>query len=168
MRLTPLWECPKCGRGFVNRNQSHSCSRHSLRQHLAGKSPLAVALFRRFAKLVKRCGPVRVVPEKTRIAFQVRMSFAAVSLRQDRIVGHVVLARRLEKPRFTKIEYISPAITSIPSGSGRARTWIAKSSAGFKRLIAWDSNSTWQIECDLRNKRGFFQWFQKQANDEKV
>jgi hypothetical protein len=36
------------------------------------------------------------------------MSFAAVSLRRDRIVGHVVLARRLENPRFTKIEYISP------------------------------------------------------------
>ena len=30
-----------------------------------------------------------------------------MSLRRDRIVGHVVLARRLENPRFTKIEYIS-------------------------------------------------------------
>ena len=51
---------------------------------------------------------MRVVPEKTRIAFQVRMSFAAVSLRRDRIVGHVVLARRLENARFTKVETISP------------------------------------------------------------
>ena len=50
----------------------------------------------------------RVVPEKTRIAFQVRMSFAAVTLRRDRIVGHIVLARHSENPRFTKIEYISP------------------------------------------------------------
>jgi Domain of unknown function (DUF5655) len=50
---------------------------------------------------------VRVVPEKTRIAFQVRMSFAAVTLRRDRL-AHVVLARRLENPRFTKIESISP------------------------------------------------------------
>jgi len=108
MRLKPLWECPKCGRAFANRNQSHSCSSYTLRQHLAGKSPLAIALFRQFAKLVKRCGPVRVLPEKTRIAFQVRMSFAAVSLRRDRIAGHVVLARRLENPRFTKIDYISP------------------------------------------------------------
>ena len=108
MRLKPLWECPKCGRAFANRNQSHSCSSFTLRQHLAGKSPLAIALFRRFAKLVKGCGPVRVLPEKTRIAFQVRMSFAAVSLRRDSIAGHVVLARRLQNPRFTKIEYISP------------------------------------------------------------
>jgi hypothetical protein len=48
------------------------------------------------------------MPEKTRIAFQVRMSFAAVSLRRDRLVGHVVLARHLGNPRFTRVEYISP------------------------------------------------------------
>ena len=108
MAQSPLWKCPKCGRLFANRNQSHSCSHFTLRQHLAGKTPQAIALFREFAKLVKRCGPVRTLPEKTRVAFQVRMSFAAVSLRRDRLIGHVVLARRLENPRFTKIEYISP------------------------------------------------------------
>jgi hypothetical protein len=108
MRRAPLWKCPKCRRLFANRKQSHFCSNYTLRQHLSGKSPAAIALFREFAKLVKRCGPVRVVPEKTRIAFQVRMSFAAVSLSRESIVGHVVLARRLENPRFTKIEYISP------------------------------------------------------------
>ena len=108
MALAPLWKCPKCGRLFANRKQSHFCSRYTLRERLAGKSSAAIALFRDFSKLVKRCGPVRVEPEKTRIAFQVRMSFAAVSLRRDGIVGHVVLARRLENPRFTKIESISP------------------------------------------------------------
>jgi len=108
MHLRSLWKCPKCGRPFANRNQSHFCSRYTLREHLSGKSPRAIALFRDFVKLVKRCGPVRVVPEKTRIAFQVRMSFAAVSLRRDRIVGHVVLAPRLKNQRFRKIETISP------------------------------------------------------------
>ena len=108
MARSPLWKCPKCGRLFANRNQSHFCSHYTLRQHLAGKTPQAIALFREFAKLVKRCGPVRTLPEKTRVAFQVRMSFAAVSLRRDRLIGHVVLARRMENPRFTKIEYISP------------------------------------------------------------
>ena len=51
---------------------------------------------------------MRVIPEKTRIAFQVRMSFAAVRLLRDRICGHVVLARHLEHPRFTKVAHISP------------------------------------------------------------
>ena len=108
MDAGPLWKCSKCGRFFANPNQSHFCSRYTLREHLTGKSQLAITLFQEFTKLVKRCGPVRVVPEKTRIAFQVRMSFAAVSLRRDRIVGHIVLARRLENPRFTKIQCISP------------------------------------------------------------
>jgi len=107
MRADGLWQCPKCKRLFANLNQSHFCSQYSLRQHLAGKTPHAVSLFREFTKLVRRCGRVRVIPEKTRIAFQVRMSFAAVSLRRDRIIGHVVLARRLKNPRFTKIETIS-------------------------------------------------------------
>lgn len=107
MRAKGLWQCPNCKRVFANLNQSHFCSRYTLREHLAGKTPQAVKLFREFAKLVKRCGRVRIIPEKTRIAFQVRMSFAAVMLRRDQIVGHVVLARRLENPRFTKIETIS-------------------------------------------------------------
>jgi Domain of unknown function (DUF5655) len=103
-----MWKCTRCGRSFANRNQSHACARHTLREHLAGKSAHAVGLFREFSRLVRRCGPVRVLPEKTRIAFQVRMSFTAISLRRDWLVGHVVLARRLEHPRFTKIQCVSP------------------------------------------------------------
>ena len=57
MNFAPLWKCPKCGRLFANRKQSHFCSRYTLREHFAGKSPTAIALFRDFAKLVKRCGP---------------------------------------------------------------------------------------------------------------
>lgn len=108
MRSEALWQCPNCKRPFANLNQSHFCSRYTLQEHLAGKTPQAVRLFRQFAKLVRRCGGVHVIPEKTRIAFQVRMSFAAVSLRRNRLVGHVVLARRLENPRFTKVQTISP------------------------------------------------------------
>jgi Domain of unknown function (DUF5655) len=51
---------------------------------------------------------VIVLPEKTRIAFQVRMSFAVVSVRRAHLVGHFVLARRLEHPRFPRIDTISP------------------------------------------------------------
>ena len=57
---------------------------------------------------VRRCGPVIVLPEKSRIAFQVRMSFAQVTPRRQWLDGHVVLARRLEHPRFLHIESFSP------------------------------------------------------------
>jgi hypothetical protein len=51
---------------------------------------------------------VTVLPEKTRIAFQVRMSFAQVTSRSGSLDGHLVLARRIEHPRFRRVESLSP------------------------------------------------------------
>ena len=58
-------------------------------------------------RAVAECGPVIVIPEKTRIAFQVRMSFAQVTPHQRWLDGHLVLARRLPHPRFRRIDTIS-------------------------------------------------------------
>jgi Domain of unknown function (DUF5655) len=104
----PLWRCADCGREFANRNQSHACATHDLEHHFTGKPPEIRALFDRIVAIVQAIGPVRVLPEKTRIAFQVRMSFAQVTPKQRWIDGHVVLARRLEHPRFRKVETFSP------------------------------------------------------------
>ena len=106
--MQALWICPRCGRGFANRNQSHFCSNGRLEDHFAGREPEVVATFQRLVKAAKKSGPVKVLPEKTRIAFQVRMSFAAFTLKRRWVDGHVVLARRLDSPRFTRIELFSP------------------------------------------------------------
>ena len=106
--MLPLWKCPKCGRGFANRNQFHFCSNRRLDEHFIGRDPNVVATFERLVAAAEKSGPVTVVPEKTRVAFQVRMSFAAFTLRRHWVDGHVVLARRLESPRFRRIDPISP------------------------------------------------------------
>jgi hypothetical protein len=93
---------------FANRNQSHACGRHSLARHFKGKRPEIRALFDAVVAAIRKIGPVRVLPEKTRIAFQVRMSFAQVTPRQQWLDGHVVLSRRLASPRFRKVETFSP------------------------------------------------------------
>ncbi len=103
----PLWQCPDCRRHFANQNQSHFCGRYELESHFEAKPPAIRALFDAVVKAIERCGPVIVLPEKTRIAFQTRMSFAQVTPRTKWLDGHVVLARRLEHPRFRKIETIS-------------------------------------------------------------
>lgn len=103
-----LWRCKACGRPFANRNQSHACGRFTLARHFRGKPPAIRALFRAIVAVVRSNGPVRVLPEKTRIAFQVRMSFAQVTPRRGWLDGHVVLARRLEHPRFRRVETFSP------------------------------------------------------------
>jgi hypothetical protein len=103
-----LWRCTKCGRQFANKNQSHFCSDVSLESHFEGKPPETRRLFNAFLAAVRSHGPVLVLPEKTRIAFQVRMSFAALMTRRGYLRGHLVLAERREKPCFCKIETISP------------------------------------------------------------
>lgn len=106
--MRSLWRCSRWGRRFANTSQSHACSRYKLAEHLAGKSREVIALHRRFASMVRTCGPVKIVPEKTCIAFQVRMSFPAVSLKKRLLDGHVGVARGLEDPRFRAMQMISP------------------------------------------------------------
>ena len=89
-------------------NQTHSCGDYTVEQHLEGKSLQVRSLYEQFEALVKRCGPVTVVPAKTRIGFQVRMIFAALSVRQRSLDCHVVLSRRLESARFMRIQSLSP------------------------------------------------------------
>lgn len=104
----PLWRWPRCGRTFANRNQSHACGIHELESHFEGKPPRARRIYEAFLALLEGFGSVTVLPEKTRIAFQVRMSFAQLTIRRHWVIGHFVLARRAEDPRFTKVETFSP------------------------------------------------------------
>ena len=53
-------------------------------------------------------GPVEVLAEKTRIALHVRMSFAAFMPRRNWLSGHLVLARRIDSPRFSRVDTLSP------------------------------------------------------------
>lgn len=104
----PLWVCPECGRGFANPRQSHACGRHDLTAHFEGRSDVVRATYAEFLALLEENGPVTVLPEKTRIAFQVRMSFAQLTLRKEWVLGHLVLARRVDDEAFTRVETFSP------------------------------------------------------------
>jgi len=117
-----MWRCPACQRQFANRNQSHSCGRYTLASHFEGKPRLVRAIFDQLLRLAKKNGPITVLPEKTRIAFHVRMSFAAFVIRRNWVDGHVVLARRLENSRFAASRPSRPGIICMPFGLGRSKT----------------------------------------------
>jgi len=103
-----MWACPRCGRAFATRNQTHSCAPLAdLDRHFARASPAVRAAFDRVLAAVSGLGPVTVLPEKTRIALQVRMSFAAF-MPPPLAGGHLVLARRIDSPRFLRIDTYSP------------------------------------------------------------
>ena len=65
-------------------------------------------LYEALVRMVREQGPFEQVPTKTRIAFMVRVRFTAVNrVRPDgSLVCHVWLKRRVESPRFTKIELL--------------------------------------------------------------
>ena len=109
VRMRQMWACPECGRRFANRNQSHACAPLGrLDQHFAHASPAVRATFDRILEAVGRLGPVEVLPEKTRIALHVRMSFAAFQPRRHWLSGHLVLARPVDSPRFRRVQVFSP------------------------------------------------------------
>src|SRR5206468_7894291 len=90
-------------------------------------------LFEQVVSAIRDIGPIRILPEKTRIAFQVRMSFAQVTPRRNWLDGHVVLARRFEHPRFRTIQTISPRnhvhtfrLTAPADVDPEFRAWLAE------------------------------------------
>jgi endogenous inhibitor of DNA gyrase (YacG/DUF329 family) len=142
--MRAMWTCPECGRSFANRNQSHFCSHVRLDEHLKGRAPNVIATFDRLLAAARKNGPVTVLPEKTRIAFQVRMSFAAFTLRRSWVDGHVVLARRLESPRFRRIDLISQRnqvhvfrLNKAEEVDAEVEAWLAEAySVGEQRHLA--------------------------------
>jgi hypothetical protein len=106
--MPEMWTCPACKRAFANRNQSHACGRLALAPHFEGKSANVRAIYDAFAAMLQSFGPLTILPEKTRIAFQVRMSFAQLTLRRKWTLGHLILARRVEDPLFVRVETFSP------------------------------------------------------------
>jgi hypothetical protein len=112
----------------------HSCGRYSVKDFLAGKSDHAIALYERLSALVYECGEVKIAPAKTRIGFQVRMIFAAVNKLSDRgLEAHVVLSRRLDSPRFRRIETMTPKcfvhhfkIESLSEMDDEVKRWLCE------------------------------------------
>ena len=75
-----MWTCPECDRSFANPHQWHSCLRMALDEHVEAKTGHAVELYRAVEAALRYCGEFRIHPQKTRVAFIARMTFAGVAL----------------------------------------------------------------------------------------
>lgn len=99
-----LWDCARCGQQFVTRNMSHSCGHHTIDEHFEGKSPHIRELFETLVGAVRRFGPVHVYAQKTRIVFQTRGRFVAVTPRKRHLGGHIWLKRARNHPLVHRID----------------------------------------------------------------
>jgi hypothetical protein len=100
----PLWECPACGQQFVTRNASHSCGHHTIDEHFEGKDANVREVFDALLAAARELGPVHAYAQKTRIVFQTRARFVAVTPRKHHLGGHLWLKRRRPHPLVHRIE----------------------------------------------------------------
>ena len=131
-----LWRCRRCGRRFANRNQSHACGRSNLEHHFRDKPKEIRELYDAFVAALRGIGRVIILPQKTRIAFQTRMSFAQVTPRQKWLDGHVVLAHVAMSPHFRAVQTISPRnhvhtfrITTVSDLDSEMISWLREAYA---------------------------------------
>jgi hypothetical protein len=129
----PLWKCPECGQSFVTRNMWHSCVRLTEADFFRDR-PRQKELYGAFLRLVRELGPVTINVTKSRISFQARVRFAGVArIVRDGIVCGFWLKRRVESPRFSKVERIPPRdyiyqfkLTDEAQLDAEVRGWLAE------------------------------------------
>jgi hypothetical protein len=125
----PLWPCPACGATFTTRNQSHSCGTFDLDALFVRSDPEVRRLFDDFSAATRRYGPVTVIAQKSRVAFQARMRFAAVTPRRRALAGHLVLRQRHDASCFSQIEKLGNCYRHVfrlekPADVTALRPWI--------------------------------------------
>jgi uncharacterized protein DUF5655 len=70
----------------------------SIDAYLEGKDPAAVALFRRFQKLVERCGASDPAPKRTVVYWRRKRIFAGAYIERRRLELNIDLLREAEHP----------------------------------------------------------------------
>jgi len=100
----PLWRCPRCGARLVTRNMWHSCGRFTLDPLFRRSEPHVLRLFKSLERMVRQCGPVTMIPQKTRVVFMVRVRFAAAYPRKASLLVGLGLPRLVKSPRIRKAE----------------------------------------------------------------
>jgi hypothetical protein len=95
--LTPLWTCPACGERFISPRLWHTFDALFERSE-----PVVRRIFDRLAAHARRCGPVRIYPQKTRLVMQSRIRLASGYPRKRALIVGFLLPPAVRSPRFGK------------------------------------------------------------------
>ena len=74
---------------------------------LDNMTPAVAPLYDRFVNLLQGLGPVTILPTQTRVDFQRRIIFASTQFSQEDLRVQMLLPRRVDDPRMTRIEVFS-------------------------------------------------------------
>jgi len=147
--LKPLWICPDCGAPLVTRNLWHSCGTWDLDHHFAHRPTQVRVIFDRFREIVEACGPVTLVPQKTRIVFVARVRFSGCVVRTKWLNISLWMMHRIEgDPRVVKE-------TAFNRGTYYHQLRIADRSELDEQFVDWVAEA-YRVGCQhhlLRSER---------------
>lgn len=104
----PPGKCPRCGRTFARKGQSHSCVSRKLDEHFRGRDPHLRGIFDEIVRRLRKLGRVEVDPVKTSINLTARHHFAAVTVRGTFLRLGFLSEERIDDPRIVHIERLGP------------------------------------------------------------
>ncbi|MCG8607323.1 DUF5655 domain-containing protein [bacterium] len=80
----------------------------------ARSEPYVFELYQEFERIMKSVGPITVIPQKNRVALQVRVRFAGAAPRKSFLQCSFAFRQRREHPRFWKIIEYTPHFIGHP------------------------------------------------------
>jgi hypothetical protein len=83
---------------------SHSCGHYTIEAHFEGTDACVREIFDALLAAARAVGPVHVCAQKSRIVFQTRCRFVAITPRKRHLAGHLWLKRPRPHPRVHRIE----------------------------------------------------------------
>ena len=121
----------------------HSCVRRTVDDFFERHEDKR-SLYEAFLAVAERFGPVTVNVSKTRISFQQRVRFAGVAgIRRDGLLCSFWLKRRIDGPRFTRVEHLPPndyiyqfKIRDTQDIDAEVAEWIEEASRVGRQAIA--------------------------------
>jgi hypothetical protein len=97
------WTCPRCGRRFGRRNQSHECAPAlSLEEYFGTGLALERPVFEAVRAHLETVGPVHVEPVSVGILIKRVRTFAELRPMTDRVRLSVLLSRTLDHARIAR------------------------------------------------------------------
>lgn len=105
--ILKLWKCPKCGRQFERKNQSHSCKNFPLEQHFYRKEK-GKMLYEKFRMAVKnQLGSFKIESLECCIHFVSTFTFAAIKIFKEKIQVDFSLDHKIESKQIKKYTQMS-------------------------------------------------------------
>ena len=102
-----LWTCPKCGREFERKNQSHSCKNYPLEKHFEGKEKGKMLYDDLKHKLEKAIGSFKIQSLECCIHFDHSTTFATVKIFKNKIQIEFSLGYEIVNKRILKMTHLS-------------------------------------------------------------